>query len=157
MNQTVVRLTITVCFFWALIGPGADCGETHAAALSFRLAYDTDRPDTTKMQMKLSDEIFYVSNQAILDQRDVSRSRVEHGIVRPLLIFTLKPDGSKRLSDTSAAHLGSHLALIIDDVLVSAPMIRQRLDGNEFTINTDRLSEIELNALATRINALVEQ
>ncbi|HEX4630477.1 MAG TPA: hypothetical protein VH188_05885 [Chthoniobacterales bacterium] len=125
--------------------------------MSFRLAFEKERPETTKLQMRSSSEILYVSKIPIISDANIVNATVERGILRPILIVTLTLEGRKRLSETTASNIESRLAIIVDGNLISAPTIRQRIDSNQFTINTDRFSESDLNALAARISAAVKR
>ena len=126
-------------------------------SISFRLAFQEQAPDTTKMQFQSPNEAVYVSKSSILEGSDLLKARVKRGPAGPLLIITVTPDGAKRVKQTTSSHLGDRLALIVDGVLISAPTIRQPIEGNELSVTSARLSEREMEDLAKTINNAVEK
>jgi preprotein translocase subunit SecD len=159
INRAAVKcLAFTVyCLAETVLCSYAETRRTEDSAVSFRLAFEKESPDTTRFQLKSSSEILHVSRVSIISDADIVKATVERGMLRPILVVTLTPAGGKRLSETTASNLESRLGIIVDGSLISAPTIRQRIDGNQFTINTDRLSKSDMEALALRINAVVRQ
>jgi preprotein translocase subunit SecD len=122
--------------------------------LSFRLAYEKETPGSFKMQLRTSDEVLNVSSTIVLDEKDVLSARVEPGLLYRQILITLTPDGGKRLRAVTASNLGTRLGIVVEGKLVAAPIIRQAIDGDQLSINTDP-SEIDL--LAKRINDAVKK
>lgn len=61
-------------------------------------------------------------------------------------------EGAKRFDEATANNIGKQLAIVLDDVVVSAPVVQQRISGGEAQI-TGSFSTAEANRLAIMLRA----
>jgi preprotein translocase subunit SecD len=83
-----------------------------------------------------SGEAWYVLNKvAAVTGRDLSGAEPSHDINgRPSVNFTLTRDGAARFSRVTAANVGKQLAIVLDNRVVSAPVIQSQIsDRGEIT------------------------
>jgi preprotein translocase subunit SecD len=65
------------------------------------------------------------------DQLTDARVQIENegGIQKPVVGFTLDKEGADKFSDLTAANIGKRLAIVLDGVVDSAPVIQSRIPG----------------------------
>ncbi|MEG1837054.1 MAG: protein translocase subunit SecD [Synergistaceae bacterium] len=61
-------------------------------------------------------------------------------------------EGAKLFDEATAANIGKQIAIVLDDVVVSAPVVQQRISGGEAQI-TGKFSTAEANRLAIMLRA----
>lgn len=61
-------------------------------------------------------------------------------------------DGAKLFDEATAANVGKQIAIVLDDVVISAPVVQQRISGGEAQI-TGRFTTAEANRLAIMLRA----
>jgi preprotein translocase subunit SecD len=96
--------------------------------------------------------IYLVRRQAILTGRELRTARVgvdEHG--RPNVEFTLKPEAAARFQRETGRHVGRRMAIVLDDRVISAPVIEQAI-GASAQIR-GRFSVLEADELAKLLRA----
>jgi preprotein translocase subunit SecD len=64
----------------------------------------------------------------------------------------LTKEGAKRFAEVTHAHVGKHLAIMVDGKLFSAPNVMSEITGGIGVI-TGSFSEQEATELAARLNA----
>src|SRR5215212_2089407 len=63
--------------------------------------------------------------------RDLKNARVQKGRVgEPVIGFSLTPDGSPKFAALTKANVGRHLAIVLDNKVVSYPNIKQEIAGD---------------------------
>lgn len=61
--------------------------------------------------------------------RDLKSARVQKGrLGEPVIGFSLTPDGAPKFGALTAGNVGKQLAIVLDNKVVSAPVIRSRID-----------------------------
>ena len=66
--------------------------------------------------------------------------------------FTLDPTGSKIFDQATAANVGKYMAIILDNNVYSAPVIRERISGGKGVIS-GRFTEVEAKDLSIVLRA----
>lgn len=104
--------------------------------IQFRLVEENDGRDTVAMKAVGSDQTFHVNKQALLNALDVrwakaSRDRHLHS---PAILLSFTPEGAKKLAEVTASNINRRLAIIVDGQLLSAPIIRARIEAGEALI-----------------------
>jgi preprotein translocase subunit SecD len=151
------RLLISLCCIVTAAGGLAHSRGETSPTISFRLAFEEEASDTTKMQFQAPNEVVYVSKSSVLGEKDLLKATVEHSPSGPLLIVTVTPDGAKRLKQATSSHLGARLAVVVNGILISAPTIRQVIEGNELSVSSSRLAESQIEDLAKMVNNTVKR
>ena len=109
------------------------------------------------MELGGPDEVLYVSNTPLLEGKDLTQARVETRLFGPDLLVTVTPEGAKRLRDVTSSHIGARLAVVVNHVLISAPIIRMAIEDGEMAITSARLTKSDLEELAEKINSSVKR
>jgi preprotein translocase subunit SecD len=75
--------------------------------------------------------VYYPVNKNVpVSGRDLKTARVQKGNVgQPVIGFTLTPEGSPKFAQLTEANKGRALAIVLDNKVVSAPRIDNRIDG----------------------------
>ena len=70
----------------------------------------------------------YVAPDSVMSELDIVRARVvEDPAGRPAVGVTLSDEAGERFEEFTAAHIGDALAILVDDELVTAAVIRAKL------------------------------
>ncbi len=154
---------------WKLVKAGpADSEEQLLADFNGEVPEDTEilkqteRTEDNKIQ---SESYYLVSKVATVtgkDLRDARRSVDEWD--QPAVSFSLKPEGAKRFLKLTGEHKDELVAIVLDDKVISAPVIRERIPGEgiihgNFTIESaDDLSlKLRAGALPASLQTLEER
>jgi preprotein translocase subunit SecD len=80
---------------------------------------------------RVTGTIFYaVRKQVPVSGRDLKSARVAKGDVgQPVIGFTLTPEGSPKFGDLTGQNVGRALAIVLDNRVVSAPRIDEKITG----------------------------
>jgi preprotein translocase subunit SecD len=75
---------------------------------------------------------------------------------RPIINFTLNSEGAQIFGDFTGKNVGSHLAIVLDGKVYSAPVIRERIGGGSGQISGNyTVEEAQDLAIALRSGALL--
>lgn len=91
---------------------------------------------------------FYPVNKTVpVSGRDLKTARVEKGRVGNVVGFTLTPDGAPKFAALTGANVNRRLAIVLDNRVVSAPNINNRIEERgtiEGTFTTQQASDLAL-------------
>ncbi|HUP61526.1 MAG TPA: protein translocase subunit SecD [Thermoanaerobaculia bacterium] len=75
---------------------------------------------------------YYAVNKNVpVSGRDLKNARVEKGAVgAPVIGFSLTPEGAPKFGELTGNNVKRQLAIVLDNKVVSAPVINSRIDGN---------------------------
>ena len=102
-------------------------------------------------------EKYLVKEIPILDGSMLTDARVAFDQSnQPVINFTLNSEGAKIFGDFSGANVGKRLAVVLDNVVYSAPVIRERIGGGSGQISGGfSVEEAHDVAIALRSGALL--
>jgi preprotein translocase subunit SecD len=149
MNKVLLGLALA----WPLLA-GAKTNTT--PVLEFRSAVEC-RPGRAKPEETFtgpgSEDVFFVSKTALLDQSAVKSVRVTRDAVsaQPCLEIKFTRAGQKRFAEVTRQHQGERLAILIDGGLYSAPVIRSEISGGTALVQGG-FDTAEAAELAGKIN-----
>jgi len=86
------------------------------------------------------------------DLRNARRSQDEYG--QPAVSFSLNPDGARRFGEYTGAHIGEQMAIVLDNKVRSAPVIRGRITDSGIIQGSFTVQQAEDLALVLRAGAL---
>lgn len=108
-----------------------------------------------------ADRTIYVLSSAVeLSGADLARAKVEYGSStstdprianKPYISIEMKRDGARKFERVTADNVGKRLAIVLDNVVYSAPSIQERIGGGRAQI-TGRFTASEANELAIVLN-----
>ena len=88
------------------------------------LPYRADRGDSSLRYM-------VINRAPVITGKDLKTARTgTDGAGRPGVNFFLTTDGSTRFALTTEQHVGEYLAIVLDNVVRSAPLIKSRIDSD---------------------------
>lgn len=93
------------------------------------------------------EEVFLTEKEPVLTGRELSTASPEIYEARPEVSLEFTRKGAKIFSEVTGKHSGERLAIILDDVVYSAPVIRERITGGKARI-TGRFTMAEAKDLA---------
>ena len=98
---------------------------------------------------------YVVKELHILDGSMVTDARVGYNQAnQPVINFTLNSEGAKIFGDWTGKHVGDYLAIVIDNKVLSAPVIKERIGGGAGQITVTDPREAHDLAIALRSGAL---
>ena len=98
---------------------------------------------------------YVVKELPILDGSMVVDARVAYNQSnQPVINFTLNSEGAKIFGDWTGKHVGDYLAIVIDNKVLSAPVIKERIGGGNGQITVSNPQEAHDLAIALRSGAL---
>jgi preprotein translocase subunit SecD len=98
---------------------------------------------------------YVVKELPILDGSMITDARVAFNQNnQPVINFTLNSEGAKIFGDWTGKHVGDYLAIVIDDKVLSAPVVKERIGGGSGQITVGNAKEAHDLAIALRSGAL---
>jgi preprotein translocase subunit SecD len=135
-----------------------------AAHLELMQVDTLHNPTTQEEASKYGDKIlpakdgsrkYVVKELPILDGSMVTDARVGYNQAnQPVINFTLNSEGAKIFGDWTGKHVGDYLAIVIDNKVLSAPVIKERIGGGAGQITVGDPQEAHDLAIALRSGAL---
>jgi preprotein translocase subunit SecD len=112
--------------------------------------------DVEDMEGRATGKEYYLLKRASVvtgrDLRTARRSQDQYG--QPAVSFTLNPDGAKKFSAYTAAHIGDRMAIVLDNKVRSAPVIRGHISDSGIIEGNFSVQGAEDLALVLRAGAL---
>ncbi|MDP2173153.1 MAG: protein translocase subunit SecD [Candidatus Cloacimonadaceae bacterium] len=109
-----------------------------------------------------ADRSLYILKSAVeMSGTDISRARVDFGSAtstdprtanKPYVSLEMKREGARKFERVTNDNVGKRLAIVLDDVVYSAPNIQERIAGGRAQI-TGRFTTSEANELAILLNS----
>jgi preprotein translocase subunit SecD len=135
-----------------------------AAHLELMKVDKSRTPSTDEEAKKYGDKIldsqdgsrkYVVKELPILDGSMVTDARVGYNQAnQPVINFTLNSEGAKIFGDWTGKNVGEYLAIVIDNKVLSAPVIKERIGGGAGQITVTDPQEAHDLAIALRSGAL---
>jgi hypothetical protein len=102
-----------------------------AVRFEVRLAEDQPMPGLVVAQLADSGRVIYVHPEIVVSNDDIAQSWVlEDGPGRFGVVVEFLPSGAERMRHATASHLGRPVALLIDGVVVVAPVVRSPISDS---------------------------
>ncbi len=119
-----------------------------------------------KMISEIGEEVT-VNKKIIMSGENLvdAQPRVDNQTNRPMVSFTLDRYGAQKFGKVTTNNIGKKLAIVLDDKIISAPVIRESITGGSGTISgnfsfqevTDLALLLRSGALPTPINIVEER
>ena len=136
--ERVKRLIKSTAFLeLRLVAEGTGQADTEQALIDY---YGGTVPDTVEIlpeevrdnndpnRRVVSKTFWAVERKRVITGRDLKTARSSTGeFGEPAVLFMLNRDGAKKFGDSTAANIGRGLAIVLDNKVVSAPVIRDRI------------------------------
>ncbi len=137
------------------------------AQLNFRLVTDEDNDFGSDKMISENGEEVIVNKKIIMSGENLvdAQPRVDNQSNRPMVSFTLDRYGAQKFGKVTTNNVGKRLAIVLDDKIISAPVIREAITGGSGTISgnfsfqevTDLALLLRSGALPTPINIVEER
>ena len=112
-------------------------------------------PTRDRQGQIVGQRFFAVQKRPVLTGRDLKSARPGLGDVRqPVVNFYLTHEGGKLFAEATAANVGRGLAIVLDEKVVSAPVIRSRIADSGIIEGSFTRQEVEDLATVLRSGAL---
>jgi SecD/SecF fusion protein len=116
--------------------------------LEFRAADEQPGPGLTEMALPGSDRKLHVDSQVLLANDAIRSARARRGEGDAWQIeIAFTEAGAARFAEITDAAVGRPLAILIDSKLVSAPVVRERIESSKAVI-TGAFNEAEARRIA---------
>ncbi len=131
----VVSYGVAACLFagCATSGrrPSAVEGNGRASGVSVQFCAASTTPVEGYRELAdAQDQVFYVAPECVVTERDIVDAKVtEDGRGQPAVLVSLSATGADRLAAFTRAHIGKPMAILVDDQLVTAPMIHSEFSA----------------------------
>ncbi len=148
--KEIIKTTAQLQFRLVEGNPGPDVKST-LDSVPANMKNDVDiLPGTREDQLgRAAGTEFYAIRKMIpVTGTDLKNARVQKGrLGEPNVGFSLTPDGAKKFGDLTGANVGGGLAIVLDNKVVSAPVINSRIDDQgviEGSFTTQQAADLAL-------------
>jgi preprotein translocase subunit SecD len=151
---------VVVVLVLGLAGCGAkDTAEKTGAApqgrefpVEFRAASDSPQPGYLKMNLYGTAREFYVSEKVDLAADIIAHAELDTlDANHPVVALTLTESGAAAFSELTRARIGKRVAIVVEGLLVSAPLVRAEITGDRAMID-GRFTLKEAERMVRKIN-----
>lgn len=120
------------------------------AKLEFRLVAQKEKgsPDTVTFKDKERGDPVVVEDQALMTGDAVANARVDRGDMGVEVDLTLTSEGGKTFAKLTSDNVGRELAIILDGLVYSSPVIKERIGGGRARISGGNMTYQEGRQLA---------
>ncbi len=134
----------------------ADSLFTFAVRSGYQLALDKPDPTTQRAERR----IYVLQANAELSGADISKAAMEYGSAtstdpnianKPYISLEMNNEGARKFETATANNIDRRLAIVLDDIVYSAPVIRDRISGGRAQI-TGRFTAQEAHELSIVLN-----
>ncbi|KPJ89393.1 MAG: hypothetical protein AMS17_02195 [Spirochaetes bacterium DG_61] len=96
-----------------------------------------------------------LEKEALIDGSSIKRAGVQADqFGKPEVVFSLSTEGAKQFLRITEANVGRRLAIVLDDKILSMPLIRERIPGGQVRITGDfTMKDAQDQALVLRAGA----
>jgi preprotein translocase subunit SecD len=125
----------------------AGCGgaetEVEKVALELRIVETSPGEGLTAMTMTAwgRSETFYAHEEILMTGDDVDSAALTEWNGHPAVELSFTAEGAAKLAQITGANVGRRMGMIVDGVLVTAPVIRAPIDGGVAVINGEFTDE----------------
>ena len=112
--------------------------------LQFRLVNDTKNDNNTEFIMKNSDEKLFIDNEILLnlaEVKNISKIKNNFGLYSIEIIFN--KTGKIKFEQITKNNIEKRLGLILDNELLSAPIIRSKIISGKVSFGNYTVEELE--------------
>mgnify|MGYP001283370150 CR=1 FL=1 len=137
------------------------------AQLTFRLVTNTENDFGNDKMISENGEELIVSKKIIMSGDNLidAQPRVDNQSNQPIVSFSLDRLGAQKFGRVTTNNVGNRLAIVLDEKIISAPVIREAITGGNGTISgnfsfqevTDLSLLLRSGALPTPINIVEER
>ncbi|TWT43862.1 preprotein translocase subunit SecD [Phycisphaerae bacterium RAS1] len=155
---------LAFCFLIAAVALQAACTQSAAEpqddlapaarpgpmTVRFHIASTEAHPGWREMKDESGQRLF-VSPEPLLTEADIVSAEALHGAARSIVRLRCSGVGGDRLRRATAENTGKHLAILIDDKLLTAPLIQAEIAGGVAHID-GRFSPQRASEIAESLN-----
>ncbi len=137
------------------------------AQLNFRLVTDEENDFGSEKMISENGEEVIVNKKIIMSGENLvdAQPRLDNQSNKPMVSFTLDRYGAQKFGKVTTNNVGKRLAIVLDNKIISAPVIREAITGGSGTISgnftfqdvTDLALLLRSGALPTPINIVEER
>jgi protein-export membrane protein SecD len=137
------------------------------AQLTFRLVSKDDGFGSEKLILSESGEELVVNKRVVISGDNLvdAQPQFDSQSNQPIVLFTLDRLGARKFGKITSENVGRRLAIVLDDVVINAPQIREAITGGTGTISggftfqetTDLSLLLRSGALPAPINIVEER
>ena len=137
----------------ACAAPALAADAPAPVTVSFQLVFADPAPGRTAMQSPGDERTWYVEPDVLLDQSAFAAASAVPGEGESWMVdVTMTAEGKGRLAALTRLHKGERLGMIVDGVLVTAPVIRAAITEGRALV-TGHFSEEEARRIAAGVMA----
>jgi len=122
------------------------------AYLPFQVRICEPGEDYAQPQMEIynSNESYFIYDEVCLINKDIKSTEVVNSMDGPSVFVKLTDEGKEKFLKCTENNVGLNAAIIVDSILVSAPVIQAKIDSGQLII-TGNFSEEEADNIAKGI------
>jgi preprotein translocase subunit SecD len=125
--------------------------DDYAVSVAFRVAEREPGESLTEMTISNSGEKYFLHEETLLSDDDIDTVWVQVDSVGPAVVVRLTEEASEILTHIIEDDAGKHLGVVVDDRLISAPPISEKMLQNGLTILSEDVSREEAQRLSQDI------
>jgi preprotein translocase subunit SecD len=120
-------------------------------SVAFKIGESTPSEELTERTVLDSEQKVYLHNKAVLTNAHIASAKVTKSVVdRPEILIVFTKEGRATFAKVTRENINKPLAIIVDNELICAPIIRTEITGGKASI-TGSFTEEEANRIAKGI------
>ena len=123
-----MKITLVFCLLGLLFSCTSTKEGAESITIEFKIAEVGSAPGLTKMKVRKIDRKFYLHNEVLLNNEDIKSAEYTLWQDRPGVKLIMTERGKEKWADITEQNIGKHIGMILNGELVSAPLVKGRID-----------------------------
>ena len=102
--------------------------KTESITIEFQVAEVDPAPGLTQMKIQNTDENFFLHNEVLLNNEDIESAEYTLWQNRPGVKLIMTENGKEKWANITEQNIGKHIGMVLNGELVSAPLVKARID-----------------------------
>lgn len=127
-KEETMKIIFSICLLVLIFSCSDTKEKTESVVLEFRIAEVEPAPGLTEMTVQNTKEKFYLHDEVLLNNEDFKSAEYTLWQGRPGVKLIMTEKGKEKWADITEQNIGNHIGMVLNNELVSAPLVRAKID-----------------------------
>jgi preprotein translocase subunit SecD len=124
-----MKTILSVCILVLIFSCSEKTEPPEIVVLEFRIAEVDPRPGLTKMTVQNINADFYLHDEVLLNNDDIVYAEYTLWQDKPSVKLIMTDEGKEQWAEITEQNIGSHIGMVLNGELVSAPLVKAKIDA----------------------------
>jgi preprotein translocase subunit SecD len=124
----IMKTILSICVLVLIFSCSEKNESVESIVLEFRVAQFEPAADLTAMTVKNTKEEFYLKNEVLLNNYDIKTAEYSLWQGKHTVKLIMTEEGKEKWADITEKNIGNHIGMLLNNELVSAPLVNAKID-----------------------------